>query len=71
MKDKYKKLLNNLLFYRHNREKLQQVYYNQYLLISEQMVVGIFPTYEEAIQTGSKNYNDGCFLVKHCWSVSA
>lgn len=66
MKDKYKSLLNNLLFYQNNLPDLQQVYQGQYLLIWEQMVAGTYPTYEEAVMEGNSKYASSSFLVKQC-----
>jgi len=69
MKEKYQNLIKNLRFYHDNLAQFEREYQNKYLLIWEQMVAGIYPTYEEAMQDASFKYDPGTYLLKQCQSV--
>jgi hypothetical protein len=66
MKEKYQKLVKNLRFYHDNLLHLEWEYCNRYLLIWEEMVVGHYHTYEEAVAEADYKFEPGSFLLKHC-----
>ena len=66
MKEKYQKLIRNLRFYNDNLTQLEQQYPGKYLLIWEEMVAGIYYSYEEALVEASDGYEPGTYLLKQC-----
>ena len=60
------KFHKNAKFFEDNREKLFNLYYGKYALISEEAVVAVYDTSEEAYYTGVREYGLGNFYMKRC-----
>ncbi|GEO04903.1 hypothetical protein AAE02nite_25670 [Adhaeribacter aerolatus] len=70
MKEKYQKLIRNLRFYRDNLAWFEQQYQGKYLLIWEEMLAGIYTSYEEALVEANGEFEPGTYLLKHCLAES-
>jgi hypothetical protein len=49
-----------------NQDELIKEYYNKYIVIKDQEVIGSYDNELEAIQETSKKYDLGTFLVQKC-----
>ncbi len=66
MKEKYQKLIRNLRFYHDNLVHFEQQYRGKYLLIWDEMLAGIYPSYEEAVEQANNEFEPGTYLLKQC-----
>lgn len=59
-------------FFLNNQNELVKKYNNQYLVIVNQVVVGAYNSFEEALKESIKDHKIGTFLIQKCTSgVSA
>ena len=49
-----------------NYSELSKKYGDSYLVIKDQAVIGVYPSYAEGVELTAKNEKMGSFIVQHC-----
>jgi len=59
-----KKLDKEFAFFNKNLEKFKKEYINKYIVIKSENVLGVYDTFEEAMEQTSKTEEVGTFLIQ-------
>ena len=61
-----KEMLDNILYYYQNQQKLKENYAGKYIVIQDKRVLGSFGTWQDASLNALKLLQQDNFFVKYC-----
>jgi len=61
-----KEMLDNILYYYQNQQKLKETYAGKFIVINDKTVLGSFGTWQDASVNALKLLQQDNFFVKYC-----
>lgn len=59
-------MFKEILYYYQHKDQLLKNYYNRYLLIKDEKIIGHFDSWPEAYLAAYRLFQNNNFFIKHC-----